>query len=203
MDINFVIVLPCILSDARTLARADISSQGELRVYYPALRARDRIRDICVCLMRDIERLQPSLTALWLTHYCNSLGDFDFFRMDTMAAVRYNGGFARFGALEPADYLDAAPDACQPYAAAVMNHMNADHSDATKAMVLHYVGLEVDKAEIVSLDRLGMMVKVESKWGGSKIRLPFTRECTDRKVCKEIIVEMTQASAGASVGAKV
>jgi len=34
----------------------------------------------------------------------------------------------------------------------------------------------------VGLDRLGMFVKVESKYGSSKLRLPFTRECTDRKV---------------------
>ena len=43
-----------------------------------------------------------------------------------------------------------------------------------------------------------MFVKVESQYGNSKLRLPFTRECTDRKVCKEIIVEMTRASAGAA-----
>ena len=122
--------------------------------------------------------------------------------METMAAVRYNGGFARFGALEPEDYLAAQPDACQAYAAPVMSHMNDDHEEATRAMIQHYIGLEVTSAKIVSLDRLGMMVKVESKWGGSKVRLPFTRECTDRKVCKEIIVEMTQASAGARVGGK-
>ena len=28
-------------------------------------------------------------------------GDFDFFRLEEIKAVRYNGGFARFGALEP------------------------------------------------------------------------------------------------------
>lgn len=39
-----------------------------------------------------------------------------------------------------------------------------------------------EQATIVGLDRLGMYVKVESKYGSSKLRLPFTRECTDRKV---------------------
>ncbi len=58
----------------------------------------------------------------------------------------------------------------------------------------------MEKASIVGLDRLGMFVKVESKYGGSKLRLPFPRECTDRKVCKDIIVEMTRASAGAVKG---
>lgn len=57
------------------------------------------------------------------------------------------------------------------------------------------------QATITGLDRLGMYVKVESKYGSSKLRLPFTRECTDRKVCKEIIVEMTRASAGSAAPA--
>lgn len=34
-------------------------------------------------------------------HFWTSFGDFDFFRMTDIKAVRYNGGFARFGALEP------------------------------------------------------------------------------------------------------
>lgn len=33
-------------------------------------------------------------------HFWTSFGDFDFFRMTDIKAVRYNGGFARFGALE-------------------------------------------------------------------------------------------------------
>lgn len=34
-------------------------------------------------------------------HFWVDFGDFDFFRMENIKAVRYNGGFARFGALEP------------------------------------------------------------------------------------------------------
>ena len=34
-------------------------------------------------------------------HFWVDFGDFDFFRMDKLTAVRYNGGFARFGAIEP------------------------------------------------------------------------------------------------------
>lgn len=90
------------------------------------------------------------------------------------------------------------PDICGEFAAPVMNHMNADHAESTVAMVKHYVGVEVDKATIVGLDRLGMFVKVESsKFGGAKLRVPFPRECLDRKMCKELIVEMTRASASA------
>ena len=34
-------------------------------------------------------------------HFWVHFGDFDMFRMEEIVAVRYNGGFARFGALEP------------------------------------------------------------------------------------------------------
>jgi hypothetical protein len=34
-------------------------------------------------------------------HFWVDFGDFDFFRMEDIQAVRYNGGFARFGAIEP------------------------------------------------------------------------------------------------------
>ena len=56
---------------------------------------------------------------------------------------------------------------------------------------------QVDKATIVSIDRLGMYVKVESKYGNSKLRVPFPRPVGDRKDLKSIFVEMTQASANA------
>ena len=55
----------------------------------------------------------------------------------------------------------------------------------------------VDKALIQSLDRLGMTVVCERGKDALKCRLPFPRPATDRKSIKELIVEMTQASAKA------
>ncbi len=55
----------------------------------------------------------------------------------------------------------------------------------------------MDKALIQSLDRLGMTVVCERGKDALKCRLPFPRPATDRKSIKELIVEMTQASAGA------
>lgn len=42
----------------------------------------------------------------------------------------------------------------------VMKHMNEDHADATAAMVKHYTGISCSEAQIVSMDRLGMTVRV-------------------------------------------
>ena len=49
--------------------------------------------------------------------------------------------------------------------------------------------------------RYGMTVKakLDSLGGGyAKVRLPFPREVTERKVVKEVIVEMTRASSGSN-----
>lgn len=65
----------------------------------------------------------------------------------------------------------------------------------------------VTKATILSIDRLGMAVACDrtNDAGGQdafKVRLPFPRPATDRKSIKELIVEMTKASAGAKAEAK-
>ena len=79
----------------------------------------------------------------------------------------------------------------------VMGHMNADHGDSTVAMVEHYIGLpQVEKAELVQLDRLGFMVQVTRADQTFKLRLPFPRPAADRKDVKTLIVQMTQESMG-------
>ena len=39
------------------------------------------------------------------------------------------------------------------FAKPIASHMNADHADSILAMVKHYVGISVEKAEIEALDR--------------------------------------------------
>ena len=125
-----------------------------------------------------------------------AFGDFTWFRMDDIEAIRYVGGFARAGAITPTDYAAAVPDPVAAYAAAVMTHMNDDHAGSTCAMVEHYVGLDsVSEAVITAMDALGMYVKVTRKEETFKIRLPFPRPIESRKMAKEVIVEMTRAAA--------
>ena len=82
--------------------------------------------------------------------------------------------------------------------------MNDDHSDSTISMIQHYIGGDVEAAKIVSMDCLGMdvVVKRTPKGGDQpqefKIRLPFVRKVEERKEVKEVIVQMTRESAGAS-----
>lgn len=145
--------------------------------------------------LRDIY-LQRHKEAYWI-----DFGDFTYFQMESIDAIRFVGGFAMAGSITPEDYKSAKPDPIAGFSAPVMKHMNDDHSDSTIAMVKHYVGLPCSEAMIVSMDRLGMTVKAKLEIAGggySKVRLPYpSGEVTERKAIKEVLVQMTRASAPA------
>jgi len=130
--------------------------------------------------------------------YWVDFGDFAWYRMDEIVDIRYVGGFARNAFVKPEEYMGAVPDPIMAFGSHVAQHMNEDHVDATKAMIASAIpGMEVDDAVITSLDSLGMYIKVKQGDEQFKMRLPFVRKAEDRKDVKNIIVEMTQASATA------
>jgi len=122
-------------------------------------------------------------------------GDFSFFRMDKVVSGHLIGGFGRVAQLQSADYLGASADPIAPFSGPVAGHMNADHSEATAAMLKQYVGVDIQDPKILSLDRLGMNVMGTFCDMPTKVRLPFPRPAEDRKDVKTLLVEMTKASA--------
>ncbi|CEM04601.1 unnamed protein product [Vitrella brassicaformis CCMP3155] len=134
--------------------------------------------------------------------YWVNFGDFKWYRMDEVVGLRFVGGFARVGDIDPAEYLAAKPDDIMAFSGPVAGHMNADHGDANVAMVKHYIGLPVDTADITTLDRLGMTLKVTREGQSMKLRLPFIRPAESRKEIKDILVDMTRAAKGASAPAE-
>ena len=66
--------------------------------------------------------------------------------------------------------------------------------DALVACIDHFAGLEVEKANLLSLDKLGMNIEVEYQGSRFKLRLPFLTEATTRKEVKDSIVELTRAA---------
>jgi len=150
--------------------------------------ARVKDEEELVTLRKTYREKHPD--AFWV-----DFGDFSWWRMRELKAVRFVGGFARAGDIAPDDYQAATVDPIQAFAKPVMNHMNEDHSDSTIAMVMHYIGLnQVEKASLVALDRLGFMVQVTRLGQTFKLRLPFPRAAEDRKDVKNLIVQMTQES---------
>jgi len=130
--------------------------------------------------------------------YWIDFGDFTYFAMDKLETVRFVGGFAMAGSVTAQEYSSSKPDPIAAFSTPVMKHMNDDHADSTVLMVKHYTGLVCSGAEIVSMDRLGMTVKAKLEVAGggyTKVRLPYPRPVTERKAIKEVLVEMTKASA--------
>jgi len=159
--------------------------------------------DARVNLVGDIERVpdehvQAAREAYLATHkdaFWIDFGDFSAFQMTSLKGVRFVGGFARAADITPDEFLGAKPDPILAFSAPIAGHMNDDHSDSTVAMIGHYVGLDVEGAQITSVDSLGMTVKVQRGSSSFKLRLPFPRPAESRKDVKDLIVEMTRASA--------
>lgn len=128
-------------------------------------------------------------------------GDFSWWRMEEILSARVVGGFARAGKVSGEDYLAASPDPVAQFSAPVCGHMNADHAEATVAMIKHYVGITVDEAKMLSLDKLGVNVACVRQGQSFKCRLPFPRPAEDRKGIKDLVVEMTRAAAAAGSSA--
>lgn len=143
--------------------------------------------------------------AFWV-----DFGDFNWFRMDEIEAIRFVGGFARAGSVTPEEYTMASPDPISAFGMRIASHMNDDHMDATKAMIANQIpGMEVEEAIITSVDSLGMYVKVTRVPRASdqpqqfKLRLPFPRKAEDRGDVKQIIMEMTNMAAATATSETV
>jgi putative heme iron utilization protein len=175
--------------------------------------------------LKDPELIQQSKAIYLQKHpgaFWVEFGDFFWYRM-TVQAVRFVGGFARAGSVTPEEYVQAKPDPIMAFGNNIASHMNDDHMESTIAMVEHYIpGLVVppapakdsdsetttkkfvQKAEITSVDSLGMFVKItrdpenDDQLPGQpqqfKLRLPFPKQVMERGDVKKAIVEMTQAS---------
>ncbi|CAL5219739.1 g1637 [Coccomyxa viridis] len=122
-------------------------------------------------------------------------GDFAWFRMDSVATARLVGGFGRIKQISAEEFAAAKSDPVAQFAGPIAQHMNADHADSTAAMVRHYVGVNVESASILSLDRLGLAVECKADGKAFSCRVPFVRPAGNRKDIKDIIVEMTRAAA--------
>lgn len=102
--------------------------------------------------------------------------DFLCMRM-TVTAVRYIGGFGEMSWVPPHDFEAAPVDPIAADAAAVasaVEHMNADHAEATLLMVQKLGGLpDALEASVLSFDRYGFDVLAETAEGPRRTRIGF------------------------------
>ena len=135
--------LTIVAKDFKGAAEGRVVLLGDVKKVFDA-EQKAKLRDLYLLRHKD---------AYWV-----DFGDFSYFQMESIKAIRFVGGFAMAGSVTPEEYEQAKPDPIAKFAEPVMKHMNDDHSESTIAMVKHYAGMPCTEAIIVSLDSLGMTV---------------------------------------------
>ena len=133
---------------------------------------------------------------LYLDRYANSkywvdFEDFSFYRMDVID-VYYVGGFGVMGWVPAPDYDGAQPDPLADSAAAIIEHMNADHKDAMILLARTSAGIESQEAAMTAVDRLGFHLRLKTAEGMKGTRIAFLREVTNPGEARKVLVEMVQ-----------
>jgi heme iron utilization protein len=127
--------------------------------------------------------------------YWIDFSDFAFFRLD-VESVYFVGGFGVMGWVQLPDYRDAEPDPLAPFAAGILEHMNADHADALRAITRHFAGLAAEEATMVSCDRLGFVVRARTNEGMKGARIQFPEPVRTREDARRVLVAMTREARG-------
>lgn len=129
--------------------------------------------------------------------YWIDFSDFSFFRLD-VTDLYFVGGFGVMGWVAADDYRASEPDPLADAAAMIIGHMNADHADALREITRHFAKLEAEEAAMVSVDRLGFVVRARTAEGMKGARIQFTEPVRSRDDARRVLVAMTREARGAS-----
>jgi heme iron utilization protein len=124
-------------------------------------------------------------------------GDFSFFRL-TVESLRYIGGFGRMSWVTAEAWYAATPDPIAPFAASVLEHMNADHKDAMGKYCLAFTkARDFEDVTMTAVDRYGFEMSVRLREGGPRpVRLAFRSVVTSANdVRKEMVALVQEARA--------
>jgi putative heme iron utilization protein len=89
------------------------------------------------------------------------------------------------------DYSNARPDPLADAAASIIQHMNADHTDALILMARTFAEIEASEAVMTSVDRLGFHVRLKSGEEARGARIAFLRPAESAVEVRTVLVEMT------------
>jgi putative heme iron utilization protein len=93
--------------------------------------------------------------------------------------------------VDAAAYAEAEPDPLAGAAAAIIQHMNADHAEAQVLFCRHFVGRPDSTEAIMSaVDRYGFEMIVISPAGRAAVRLGFAEECTTGDQVRQAMVAL-------------
>jgi len=128
--------------------------------------------------------------------YWIDFSDFSFFQLD-VTDVYFVGGFGVMGWVSAGDYESAEPDPLVDASAQIIEHMNADHADALRAITRHFGGLDAEEATMVACDRLGFVVRARTAEGMKGARIQFPEPVQSSEDARRALVAMTRESRAA------
>lgn len=142
----------------------------------------------CVGEVRDAYLARHPNAKYWV-----DFSDFAFFRLE-VTDVYFVGGFGVMGWVDVVDYKDAEPDPLVDCAAGIIEHMNADHAGALANIARHFASLDAQEATMLSVDRLGFIVRVRTPEGMKGARIVFPEPVRSREDARRVLVEMAKSS---------
>ena len=145
-----------------------------------------------------IADVSESMRAAYLdrhpsARYWIDFSDFAFFRLD-VTDVYFVGGFGVMGWVSADDYRSASPDPLMDSAAQILEHMNTDHAEALRHITRRFANLDAEEATMVSIDRLGFVVRARTAEGMKGARIAFPEEVRSREDARRVLVAMTRNS---------
>ena len=153
-------------------------------------------------LMGNVRRIESSdaLRNAYLARhpsakYWIDFSDFSFFQLD-VTDVYFVGGFGVMGWVAANDYQSAEADPLVDAAAMIIGHMNADHADALREITRAFGKLDAEEATMVSVDRLGFVVRARTAQGMKGVRIQFTEPVRSREDARRVLVAMTKEARG-------
>jgi heme iron utilization protein len=126
-------------------------------------------------------------------HYTD-FGDFRIYRLE-VAAVRYVGGFGRMSWVSLEDYLAAEPDPIRTHVRGIVEHMNADHSDALLAFArVHGRADDVAEAVLAAVNRYGMELLVRASGSDDRrtVWVPFHSRLDDTEQVRPAVIRLVR-----------
>ena len=122
--------------------------------------------------------------------YYADFRDFAFWSL-RVDAVRYIGGYGRMSWIARDEWRTATPDPLASSAAAMIEHMNADHADA---LVLYSKAFskatDITSASMTGIDRYGFEMSALTKEGPRPVRLPFANSVETPEEARAALIAM-------------
>ena len=148
-----------------------------------------------------IDDVPAALREAYLERHPNAkhwigYSDFAFYRLD-VTHIYFVGGFGAMGWVAADDYAAAEADPLADAAAGIIEHMNRDHDGALREIARHFGKLEAEEATMVSVDRLGFVVRARTAEGMRGVRIAFSEEVRSAEDARRVLVGMVKVARGA------